>query len=143
MVVVEARVLGKKRAWIPEWSIPSDVFAEDGDSSLTLREFLERVVRHEVAAFHEREEARRFVRVLSKAEIEADAERGKVAPGRVDRDAQHVDVEAAIATALQAFEDGLYLVLIDGAEQRDLEAQIYITTATRVVFLRLAFLAGG
>jgi hypothetical protein len=51
--------------------------------------------------------------------------------------------EASIATALQAFEDELYLVLIDGEEQRELDRQIYLQPDSRVTFLRLAMLAGG
>ncbi|MCB9880655.1 MAG: hypothetical protein H6832_13505 [Planctomycetes bacterium] len=143
MVTVEARALAKKRALIPAWSIPFDTLSSDGDSSLTLREFLERVVRHEVAGFHERENERGLHRVLSQRAIEDGSERGKITPGQAQRAPQHVDVESAIATALQAFVDGIYLVLIDGEEKKDLEAQVYIRDTTHVVFLRLTFLAGG
>ena len=54
-----------------------------------------------------------------------------------------VDPEQAVATALQGFEDGLYLVMIDGVEQRDLNASVFVTDASQLVFIRLTFLAGA
>jgi hypothetical protein len=44
---------------------------------------------------------------------------------------------------LQAFEDGLYLVAVDGVEQRNLDARIFLAADSRVVFIRLVFLAGA
>jgi hypothetical protein len=50
-----------------------------------------------------------------------------------------VEEEAAVAAALRGFEDGLYAVVLDGAEQRDLDRQVYLTEESRLVFLRLTF----
>lgn len=52
-------------------------------------------------------------------------------------------MDAAIAAALAGFEDGLYLVVLDGREQRDLDARVVLTQQSRLVFLRLTFLAGA
>ena len=54
-----------------------------------------------------------------------------------------VDAEAAVGAALQGFEDGLDLVIVDGVEQRSLDSQVYLTADSRLVFLRLTFLAGA
>ena len=54
-----------------------------------------------------------------------------------------MDAEAAVGAALQGFEDGLYLVIVDGVEQRSLDSQVYLTADSRLVFLRLTFLAGA
>ena len=143
MVIAEARALGQRRALVPEWSVPVDpAHGGDGDSGLTLRELIERIVRAEVAAFATRQDARKFVRVLSSREIDAGKARGKIDSGGRDLE-QQVDVEEAIGAALQAFEDGLYMVVLDGVEQRELDRQVYVTEQSRVVFLRLVFLAGG
>ena len=56
---------------------------------------------------------------------------------------QEVDEEQAVAAALQAFEDGIYLVAVDGRELRDLDQAVYLTQDSRVTFIRLALLAGG
>ena len=143
MVLVEARALGKKKPLVPAWSVPvSPPLSGDGDGGLTLAQLIERIVRAEVRAFEQRRDERRFLRVLSAAQIEAGAARGKVDPGgRPSEDV--VDAEVAVANALQAFEDGLYLVLLDGEEQRELQRQVFPTEESHLVFLRLAFLAGG
>lgn len=113
-----------------------------GGGGITLRELITRVVRSEVSAFEKREQARRFVRVLSRAEIADGAARGKVdSGGRAPTGP--ADVDAAVAAALQGFEDGLYLVILDGVEQRELDRQVYLSPDSQLVFLRLTFLAGA
>lgn len=142
MVLVETRVLGKKRALIPEWSVPIPTDPDaGGGGGLTLRQLIERIVRAEVDAFGKRQEARRFVKALSEGEIAEGRRRGKVDPGGSDLE-QVVDPEEAVATALIGFEDGLYLVIVDGNEQRELDRQVHATESSRVVFVRLVFLAG-
>lgn len=140
---VETRILGKKPRPLDGWSVPIDPDSGEGeDGGLTLRALITRIVRGEAAAFVERERARRFVRVLSEREVAAGATAGKVDPGGRPP-AGLVDVEHSVAAALQGFEDGLYLVVLDGQEQRDLDARVYLTADSRVVFLRLTFLAGA
>jgi hypothetical protein len=142
-VLIETRVLGKRARSLDRWSVPPvPLLGDDGDGGLTLRELIARVVRAEVRAFERREQARRLVRVLSNTEIAEAAARGKVDPGgRAPTGA--VDEDAAIGAALQGFEDGLYLVILDGIEQRSLDVQIYPKPDSQLVFLRLTFLAGA
>lgn len=143
-MLIETRVLGRKARPLDRWSVPGlpeGADAGDGDG-LTLRELIARVVRGEVRAFERREQARRLVRVLSDAEIAEGAARGRVDPGGRSPTGP-VDDERAVGAALQGFEDGLYLVVLDGVEQRDLDAQVYLTADSRLVFLRLTFLAGA
>lgn len=109
---------------------------------LRLRDLIEGVVASEVQAFQERAEERAFLRVLSPSEINEGAARGKVDMGGREQNAD-VDLEEAKGVALQAFEDGLYLVLIDEAEVKELDAHIALGPDSKVVFLRLAFLAGA
>jgi hypothetical protein len=52
-------------------------------------------------------------------------------------------MESAVATALEAFVDGLYLVILDDVEYRDLDAIVHVEPDSRITFLRLAFLAGA
>ena len=140
---VETRLLGKRARPLDDWSVP--VFPDDerpGDGGLTLRELITRIVRHEVRAFKKRDQARRLLRVLSSQQIDEAAARGKVDLGGRPSGAP-ANEEQAIGTALQAFEDGLYLVILDGVEQRDLDAQVFVNEQSRVVFLRLTFLAGA
>jgi hypothetical protein len=56
---------------------------------------------------------------------------------------QDVNPGDAVATALQAFEDGIYLVILDGEEQRDLDREVHLQPDSRLVFVRLVMLAGA
>ena len=59
------------------------------------------------------------MQVLSRADIERGLMKGKVTLGRQYESAQTVDVEDAIATALLAYEDGLYYVFLDDEQQTE------------------------
>lgn len=140
---IETRVLGKRSRPLDGWAVPTPpAEAGDGGDGLTLRGLIERVVRAEVRAFEQRERTRRFVRVLAEREISDAAARGKVDPGG-RAPAGPVDEDDAVGAALQGFEDGLYLVILDGVEQRDLERRVFVSDESRLVFLRLTFLAGA
>jgi hypothetical protein len=140
---VETKIVGKKVRPLDGWSVPTPPpESGGGDSGLTLRQLITRVVRGEVDAFEERQRANRFLRVLSEREITARAVAGKIdSGGRAPSDP--VDVDGAIAAALQGFEDGLYLVILDGTEQKKLDQRVYVKSDSRMVFLRLSFLAGA
>jgi hypothetical protein len=114
----------------------------DRAEPLTLRALIARIVGDEVAAFRARQADRRLVHVLTADQVAEGLTRGKVDPGgRVLE--QEVDADRAVGTALQAFEDGLYLVVIDGREQRDLDEQVFLGPDSNVTFLRLVMLAGA
>jgi hypothetical protein len=142
MITIEGKALGNRRRLFSDWSIPMppEPGGEGGD--LTLRELIARIVRIEVAAFRNRREERRLVRALSADQIAEGAIKGKVDMGGRALD-QEVDEEQAVGTALQAFEDGIYLVAIDGRDVHSLDQAVYITADSRVTFIRLALLAGG
>lgn len=143
-LIVSGCGLGQRRPLFEDFSVPfpPDLSGGDGGGGLTLRELIARVVRSEVEAFATRQERRRLTRVLSPARIDEGLERGNVDMGGRDLD-QRVDADDAVATALQAFEDGLYLVVIDDVEHRDLDAQVFVQPGSRMVFIRLVFLAGA
>ena len=142
MVTIEARAAGKRKPLIPQWQIPLPPDETGRGEPLTLRKLIGRIVVAEVAAFDARQEQRRLVHVLSPAEIEHGVARGKIDSGGRQLD-QEVVPEQAVGNALQGFEDGIYLVLIDGREQRDLDEQIFLGPDSHVTFLRLVMLAGA
>jgi len=108
-----------------------------------LRHLIEHLVRAEVAAFQQRQRDRLDLRVLTALEIDEGVEKGKIESGASEVGLQVVDVEAAIAAALQAFEDGLYLVVVDDRQQQELDRQVFLQPDSRVTFVRLTMLAGG
>ena len=140
-LVISGRSLGRKpKPLFDDFSIPFPPGV--GDGGLTLRELITRIVIAEVEAFRNRQETRRLTRVMSASQIDEAAAKGKIDAGPSDLN-QKVDEGDAVATALQAFEDGLYLVIIDGNEQRDLDAQVFIQPDSKITFVRLVFLAGA
>jgi hypothetical protein len=109
---------------------------------VSLRTLVEHVVRAEVAAFDDRERQRRFVRLLTPDELAAGAAAGKVdLGGRTGT--RRADPEQAVATALDAFDDGLYLVVVNGEQVEGLDTTVTVRPDTLVRFVRLTALAGG
>jgi hypothetical protein len=136
-ITIEGKQFGRGRALFPTWqmSLPAE--------TLTLREFLTLVVRHEVAAFQERQEQRQVLQALTAAQIEEGVAKGKVDAGGRPETVTEVDGDAAVKNAIQAFEDGLYYVFVNDEQQQELDAPVALREGSRVMFLRLVALAGG
>jgi hypothetical protein len=128
-VLIEARATGRQLPLVPDHELPTD-----GWGVQTLRELIERVVREEVAAFGERE--RSFLHVLTELDLEQGIGNGRIVSG-VQAPGARMDADVAVMVAVQAFEDRLYLVLIDGKQQRRLDAQVQIADDSTLTFLRL------
>jgi hypothetical protein len=148
-LTIEAKVLGQRQPFAATWTVdvPQPTTAEcagDGrapSSPMTLRDTLALIVTDEAAAFNQRQRQRRLIRVMTREEIERGAESGKVDMG--GREPQVVSVDDAITTALQAFEDHLYLVLLDGAPVETLDSELTLREGSRLAFVRLVALVGG
>jgi hypothetical protein len=69
------------------------------------------------------------------------------ATGRIVSGGRHVPsapaAETAVARAVQAFGDGLYLAVLDGEQIDDLDAPLTVTPSSRLRLVRLVALAGG
>lgn len=149
VITVEAKIMGQRKPVVAGWPVtlaaPPAAGRGVGEETMRLRDLLSQVVRQETLAFRQRQEERRLVRVLSPAQIQQAAERGKVdMGGRSAAEAgAEVDDEAAVATALQSFEDGLYFVFLDGQQQHDLDAVVWPHPNSHLTFIRLVALAGG
>lgn len=145
MLTVAGKSLGGRKPLFEGFSVPPPPGVGDGSDPIRLRDLIAHIVIEEVAAFETRQQARRLDRVLSPAQIDAGAERGKISPeGRDPKvPAPKVNVADAVQTALEAFTDGLYLVVLDDVEQRDLDTFVSVGADSRLVFVRLTFLAGA
>ncbi len=138
---IDAKVIGQKRPVLTGYRLPLP--PQNTDSGrLTLRDLITYVVQKEVEAFHQRQTERKLAQVLSPQDIAAAAERGKIDSGERDLQ-QDVDPDAAVQTALQAFEDGLYYVFIDDKQQTTLDQTVFIGEDSHMLFVRLVALAGG
>ena len=141
MLQVKGRAIGSRKPLFADFSVPPP--PDLGDGGVQLRDVIESVVRHEVAAFEKRQRDRQFIRVLTTREIAEGEAAGKIDSGGSDSELQDVDVEQAVGTALQAFEDGIYLVVVDEQEMKSLDAQVFLQEESQMTFIRLTMLAGG
>lgn len=112
-----------------------------GAGGLTLREFLTKLVCEQVRDFHFRERDRQTLRTLTGDDLVRGWQQGKFLTPR--EESQSVDTEFAIGVALQAFEDGLYLVFIDDIAKKNLDEEVFVSPSTRVTLIRLVALAGA
>lgn len=140
-VTVEAKTLGQSRPALAPWELALTArVAEDGVSRV--RELLTAIVTAEVEAFRDRQDQRRLIRILSPEEIARGAERGKVDAGGHDL-AQPVNTADAVTVALQAFEDRLYYVFVDGQQAQTLDEVAPVHEGSHILFVRLVALIGG
>lgn len=142
MLTVKGQVLGRKKPLFADWSIPIPPAARS-DGGFTLRQLIDGVVREQVSAFRQRQEDNQVLRVLTARRIAAGQAAGKITSGESEVSPQKVNVEDAIGNALQAFEDGIYLVVVDEVQCKSLDAPLYLRDDSTVTFLRLTMLAGG
>jgi len=142
LLTIQGKTLGSRRPLFADWSLPFPPEWSD-EGGLTLRDLIGRVVRSEVQAFRQRQADRQVFRALTARQIAAGAEQGKIESGGSEVEPQAVDEEQAVAVACQAFEDGLFLVVIDGQDYRELDRMVHVQPDSRVTFVRLTLLAGG
>ena len=140
MLTVSAKAIGRKKPIVDDFSIP--VPDDLADKAFRLRDVIEHVVRAEVGAFRDRQAESRLLRALTAKQIDQALATGKVSAGGGDLD-RAVDVDQAVATALEAFADGLFLVVVDDVELQDLNAVAPLAESSRLTFIRLTMLAGG
>ena len=134
--------MGRRKPLVPDRQLPWPPDEHGGGEPLTLRRVITRVVLREVESFARRQDERRFVRILTERQITEGLTKGRVDSGGRELH-QPVNAEAAVATALQAFEDGIYLVILDGEEQRELDREVHLHSDSHLVFIRLVMLAGA
>jgi len=141
-LTISAKAIGQRKPLFTNWSIP---FPPEwsGEENLTLRDLIDRIVRIEVKAFHERQQDRQVFRMLTAKQIAEGVEKGKVDMGGRESAPQEVDDDEAVGVACQAFVDGMFLVVIDGEDHRELDKQIYLRPESHITFVRLTLLAGG
>jgi len=140
-LTISTRSLARRKPLLEDFSVPPPQSLRD-DGEVRLRDIIEHIVRHEVNRYNLRQESLRFDRLLTAEQIETGAVHGKVDPAAKEH-IQPAIIEEAVGTALIGFEDGLFLVIIDEVERRDLDEVIHLTPSSRLVFVRLTFLAGA
>ena len=141
MLTVSGKAIARKKPLFEDFSVPPPDAVAAGQP-VTLRDLIGHVVRAEVAAFRQRQAERRLLKALTARQIEDALAAGKVQAGGSTLD-QPVDPDQAVAAAVEAFADGLFLVVVDDTEVKDLDGVVPLTASSRLTFIRLTLLAGG
>ncbi|MHA7943978.1 hypothetical protein ACJOV8_012955 [Formosa sp. 3Alg 14/1] len=106
-----------------------------------LEELLIGCVKNQVEAFNKKRTEVNVIGFLSPAEIQEQAQSGKVDFGDITNTtlANH---QQAIDNVLLAFKDGLFVVFVDDEEITDLKAPLVLSSNSVIAFIRLTFLVG-
>ena len=145
-MLITTKTLGSKKPLFADFSIalpPNWNQDDSGGDDVTLRDVIERIVRHEVQAFRKRQSNRQFIRALTATEINAAVEKGKIEMGGSEVGVQEINDDQAVSAALVGFEDGLYLVIIDDVQYANLDQTVFLTQDSRLTFVRLTILSGA
>lgn len=134
---VQVKQAGQKRM-IGDYQIEIDDLPEPK----TIKDLLAALVTQQVGLLHQKQDAGIIESLLKKEDITASVPSGKVGFGSV-YNPQKADVEKAIATAFQAFEDGLFALFIDDVQYEQLDTTFELYEHSIITFIRLVFLAGS
>ena len=130
--------------------LPPDAFELSFEHNTTVRELIRRTV--EENAKSQLRESRRKLQAgiaassagaLTERQIREQAEQGKVGiPSEVSLRRKmrqsHIDIEAKVRRAWEAFEKGQFLLTVDGKMAAELDETVTLGIQTKVVFLRTA-----
>lgn len=79
---------------------------------------------------------------LTNAEIQAQAKHGAVKMPE-PLEVQTIDISRQIRKATEAFEKGVYVIVIDGEQAEALDQTVMLRPTSKITFLRLTPLVGG
>lgn len=134
-VYVSIKQAGKRKAYITQKAlvIPGAISS--------LRELIAGIVRLNVTEYNNKPVEPLLIKYLSPDVIENQAETGKIGFGE-RRSHERSDPEKAIATAILAFEDGIYRVFIGEDEVSSLDEPLALKEDDSLTFIRLTMLSG-
>ncbi|WP_025683838.1 hypothetical protein [Paenibacillus maysiensis] len=135
-LAVTVKSLGKRKPELAKQEMELNPAPE------TLRELIAATVALNVRRLREKQESVALIPFLTGQEVQLQSETGKVGFGSIYNDGAP-DVEDAVNTAMQAFEDGLYRVFVRDEEATVLDAPLLLEDGDEIVFIRFTMLAGS
>ncbi len=141
-LTIELRSPGRPSASRSPLQVPYPATLMQTYGATTVRQLIIALVAEEVSAFQHRQSEQRLLPFMTAAAIANSAARGKITP-KPDTPSGTVDLTLAANNALQAFQDGLFYLFVNGEQQEDLDCVVTITPDSRLTLLRLVALAGG
>lgn len=134
-VLVNMKKLGKRKNSITK--VPYEL----QNKPLTVKELIMETVSVCVRNYNERMENQELLTALSLAEMEDQAESGKISFG-VNYGDKEADLQEAQENALQCFEDGIFRIYLGTEELKKPEDLISLEDDSELTFIRLTMLSG-
>ena len=134
-IYINIKAAGKRRPILDK--VPYEL----PDGILSLRELLTELVRIEVDRYNQKGTDIQMIPFLTAEEVQESASVGKVGFGRIYSD-KKVDIDKAVANAIQCYEDGVVRVFLNEAELEQLDEEINLHEEDCLTLIRLTFLAG-
>ena len=121
------------------------------EAEMSVEEFLAETVRQTVRAYNTRRDTEvsdsaEMLKLFSEDMLQDQAQTGKATFSAVQELSQQAvhraDEKKATLNALQAFEDGIVAVFVDGVRYTEKEQRLLLKEDSEATFVRLTFLAG-
>lgn len=136
MATLEFSSIGSKNPEVDPIRFDPDLSLWDDNDAFLVRHLIEKLVYESVRNFQMQKLA-----IFTEAVIHQGRQRGKF--GSPHEDAPRVNLELAQAAAIQAFEDGLYLIFVDGKQKKSVDDVVTLKIDSQIKLIRLTALAGG
>lgn len=134
IVYINAKSIGKRKGYMEQ--VPYEL--ESGID--TVQTLIESIVSIEVRNFMDRQN-KTFLGFLNEEDINDQIHAGKVSYGTVYNTKQ-IDVKQAQEIAVEAFIDGIVMLLINDQQLSDVHERIDLKPNDQITFIRLTFLTG-
>ncbi|MCC0682130.1 hypothetical protein IC218_17910 [Clostridioides sp. ES-S-0005-03] len=134
-IYFRVKAVGKRRPMLE--LTPFDL----SDNINCLKEAISEIVSKNVLEYNEKTPEKSIISFLTSEDIESQATIGKVGFGSIYNENKQ-SIEKATEVALQAFEDGIYKVLINEDVIEELNSPINLKDSDIFTFIRLTLLAG-
>lgn len=137
-IKVSVKQLGKKRPVINQKLLEIDNLK----NPVLLSDFINKVVKQQVESYNAKTAEENLMNFLTPPQVEEKTSTGKVGFGSIYNE-NKANIEKAQATALQAFEDGMFCVFYNDEQIEKLIDKFDITEESTFTFVRLTFLVGS
>lgn len=108
----------------------------------SLRQLITILVSDGVESYNQRLQAKNDTSVLTKDDIDAMSQVGKIGFG-IPFGSKEANLQDALQTAFQGFEDGLYRIFVGDQEIESLDALLELQEEDTITIIRLVMLTGG
>ena len=162
MITITGRLIGMTKPLFADWLIAVESYL-DGNDDWTVRELIEMIIREEFDAFERAPYERDFLRAVNADRItiattafkdtdskETDSKETDTGDPNLDdleiaepitlatgSPRQDVDVESAIENTWRAFDEEIFIFLLDEDEKFDLDESIHVRADSRVTIVRV------